>query len=67
MAISGRDLMRTVGPAWIAGVLIMLIVSAFLPGPRAFLEKLSLLTHLLLFWAALSPGVALLWLAERRK
>jgi hypothetical protein len=64
---STRDLLRIVGPAWIAAVLVATIVGAFSSGLREFLGSLSLIAYLLVFWGAMVPGVVILYLAERNR
>ena len=59
-------LLGVIGALWMGFVLVALIISAFMDGPRAFLETLGLVQHLLLFWVAMAPGIVLAFLAEKQ-
>lgn len=61
------DLLHIVGPAWFALVLLVVAASAFLEGPRNFIAGLNFFAYLGSFLAALSPGLLMLFIAERGK
>ena len=59
--------LQTLGGLWSAIVLLTLIASAFLPGPRDFIATLTLIPYLLLLYAALTPGIIMMFVGERMK
>lgn len=61
-----KNPMGVVGPLWMGGVLLALILSAFVDGAFQFLSGLNIATHLLLFWAAMAPGVIMCVIAANR-
>jgi hypothetical protein len=61
-----QGFLGVIGALWMGFVLVALILSAFFTGPRAFLETLGIASHLLLFWAAMLPGIGLALLAEKQ-
>jgi hypothetical protein len=65
MSLSAPAALRFVGAFWSAAILVSTIGSAFFPGGREFISSLSILPFLLMFWAALSPGVIMLVLSEK--
>ncbi len=62
----GKNPMGVIGPLWMGGVLLALILSAFLDGAFQFLSGLNILTHLLLFWGAMTPGVIMCVMAANK-
>lgn len=55
------------GPLWMGATLVVLIISAFFNGPREFIAGLNIYTHLLFFWAVMSPGVIMSLLALKEQ
>ena len=60
-----KNPLGVIGPLWMGAALIGLIISAFFEGPRGFLAGLNIYTHLLFFWAMMSPGVVMCLLAVK--
>ena len=62
---STKVFLQTLGGLWSAIVLVTLIATAFLPGPRDFIAGLTLVPYLALLYAALIPGIVMILLSER--
>ncbi len=62
---STATFIQTLGGLWSAIVLITLIESAFMPGPKAFIASLTLVPYLALLYVALLPGIIMLVVSER--
>ncbi len=64
---STATFIQTLGGLWSAIVLLTLIASAFLPGPKDFIASLTLVPYLALLYAALLPGIIMLVVSERMR
>lgn len=65
MNLSAPAVLRFVGSFWSGAILVSTITSAFFHAGREFVSSLSILPFLLIFWAALVPGVIMLILSEK--
>ena len=61
-----KNPLGVIGALWMGLSLIGLIVSAFFEGPFQFLSGLNIVTHLLFFWALMSPGAIMCVIAANR-
>lgn len=60
-------ILSTVGVAWPGAVLVALIASAAFEPMRDFVSSLTILKHLVLWFAALVPGIVMVFVAERMR
>ena len=61
------NVFTTIGVCWPGAVLLALFFSAAFGQMRDFVSSLSIVTHLVLWLAALIPGVVLVFVGERMR
>jgi hypothetical protein len=67
MADSSKgSILQALGPIWIGASLISLIVGAFFTELWEAVMPGSIIPYLLAVWLLFSPGVVMLWFADRQ-